>query len=131
MEIAKGFKLDSGKNRSRNLIMKSIHTEDQAKAKAFCDKTKSEQKEILTSNMMKCKSFLDAIQKSPDQANKGNWKVEEASLILKSKVICTTLSMAGIERLEALKGHIDYLIVDEACQAIEPSCLIPFELDPK
>ena len=131
MKIAGGLKLDSEKIRVRSLIMKSIHTENPAKAKAFCEKTKSEQNEILENNKAKCQSFLDAIKKSPDQAGKGNWKVEEASLILKSKVICTTLSMAGIERLEALKGHVDYLIVDEACQAIEPSCLIPFELDPK
>ena len=39
--------------------------------------------------------------------------------------------MAGIERLELVRGEVDYLIVDEACQAIEPSCLIPFNLDPK
>ena len=39
--------------------------------------------------------------------------------------------MAGIERLEVNKGMIDYLIIDEACQATEPSCLIPFNLNPK
>ena len=39
--------------------------------------------------------------------------------------------MAGNERLEIARGTIDYLIVDEACQAIEQSCLIPFNLDPK
>mmetsp|Transcript_1814 Transcript_1814/g.2603 ORF Transcript_1814/g.2603 Transcript_1814/m.2603 type:complete len:85 (+) Transcript_1814:2703-2957(+) len=39
--------------------------------------------------------------------------------------------MAGIERLEIARGNIDYLIIDEACQAIEPSCLIPFNLEPK
>ena len=39
--------------------------------------------------------------------------------------------MAGIERLEIMRGHVDYLIVDEACQAIEQSCLIPFNLNPK
>ena len=111
--------------------MKAIHTENPAKAKDFCLKSKSTQKEILEANIVKCKNFLEAIEKSPDQAAKGHARIQEASLILKSKVICTTLSMAGIERLEALKGHVDYLIVDEACQAIEPSCLIPFELSPK
>ena len=30
-----------------------------------------------------------------------------------------------------MKGEIDYLIVDEACQCIEQSTLIPFELEPK
>ena len=66
-----------------------------------------------------------------DGKSKGDWKYAENSLILKTPVICTTLSMAGIERLGIARGAIDYLIVDEACQAIEPSCLIPFNLEPK
>lgn len=39
--------------------------------------------------------------------------------------------MAGIERLELIRNGVDYLIIDEACQAIEPSSLIPFDLGPK
>ena len=39
--------------------------------------------------------------------------------------------MAGNEKLEIAKNTFDYLIVDEACQCIEPSTLIPFELAPK
>ena len=58
-------------------------------------------------------------------------KYAENSLIYKTPVLCTTLAMAGIERLEIARGTIDYLIVDEACQAVEPSVLIPFNLDPK
>jgi len=61
----------------------------------------------------------------------GDWKYQENALILKTPILCTTLSMAGIEKLEIMKDMVDYLIVDEACQAIEPSCLIPFELSPK
>jgi superfamily I DNA and/or RNA helicase len=34
--------------------------------------------------------------------------------------------MAGIEKLKLLQDSIDYLIVDEACQSIEPATLIPF-----
>ena len=39
--------------------------------------------------------------------------------------------MSGIEKLDIAKDLIDYLIIDEACQCIEPSTLIPFELGPK
>lgn len=39
--------------------------------------------------------------------------------------------MSGHEKLEFTKDTFDYLIVDEACQCIEPSSLIPFELAPK
>jgi hypothetical protein len=38
--------------------------------------------------------------------------------------------MAGIEKLKLLQDSIDYLIVDEACQSIEPATLIPFQLNP-
>ena len=50
-----------------------------------------------------------------DPNRKGDWKFAENSLIYKTPVICTTLSMAGIERLEITRGIVDYLIVDEAC----------------
>ncbi len=41
--------------------------------------------------------------------------------------------MSGIDKLEraVTLGEFEYLIVDEACQCIEPSCLIPFALGPK
>jgi hypothetical protein len=49
----------------------------------------------------------------------GDWKYQENALILKTPILCTTLAMAGIEKLEIAKDMVDYLIVDEACQAIE------------
>ena len=39
--------------------------------------------------------------------------------------------MSGVEKLDIVKDKFDYLIIDEACQCIEPSTLIPFELGPK
>jgi senataxin len=39
--------------------------------------------------------------------------------------------MAGIERMEIVKNKFEYLVIDEACQCIEPSTLIPFEMGPK
>ena len=33
--------------------------------------------------------------------------------------------------MDLVKDAVDYLIIDEACQAIELSTLIPFELGPK
>ena len=41
------------------------------------------------------------------------------------------MAISGTEKLDIVKGEIDYLIVDEACQCIEQSTLIPFELEPK
>ena len=61
----------------------------------------------------------------------GDWRYQENHIIIKSKILCTTLSMSGIEKLDIVKNQVDYLIIDEACQAIEPSTLVPFELGPK
>ncbi len=61
----------------------------------------------------------------------GDRRYVENDLIHRSNIICTTLSMSGIERLDIIKDKVEYLIIDEACQAIELSTLIPFELGPK
>lgn len=45
----------------------------------------------------------------------GDWKYEENALVIKTKIICSTLSMAGIEKMQLMKDQVDYLIVDEAC----------------
>lgn len=61
----------------------------------------------------------------------GDRRYQENSLLLKARLVCTTLSMAGQERMEIVRNKFDYLVIDEACQCIEPSTLIPFELNPK
>ena len=62
---------------------------------------------------------------------KGDWQYAQSSLILRTPLLFTTLSTAGIDRLEVCRDAVDYLIIDEACQSTELSCLIPFELNPK
>ncbi len=53
-------------------------------------------------------------------------------IIQKAQIICTTLSMSAVEKLDCIgKDEIEYLIVDEACQCVELNCLIPFEHEPK
>jgi superfamily I DNA and/or RNA helicase len=69
----------------------------------------------------------------------GYQKTKQENIFMKSaKILFTTLSMAGGEKMlredEDTKqplNKFDYLIVDEACQCIEPSGLIPFCLNPK
>ena len=60
-----------------------------------------------------------------------DWKQCENEMILSSKIVCCTLAISGSEKLEILRDQVDYLIIDEACQAIEMATLIPFELAPK
>ncbi len=39
----------------------------------------------------------------------------EKSIIEKAQIICTTLSMSAIEKLDIIGTGVEYLIVDEAC----------------
>jgi superfamily I DNA and/or RNA helicase len=39
----------------------------------------------------------------------------QTALINNSRIICTTLSMAGHRQIRNIKNNIEYLIIDEAC----------------
>ena len=66
-----------------------------------------------------------------NQNSQADWREIEEGIIKRARIVCTTLSMSGLEKLEVLKDHLEYLIIDEACQCTEPSTLIPFALAPK
>jgi senataxin len=63
-----------------------------------------------------------------NQNTQTDWREVEEGIIKNARIICTTLSMSGIEKLEIMKDKFEYLIIDEACQSTEPSTLIPFSL---
>ena len=63
-----------------------------------------------------------------NQNQPGDWREVEEGIIKKARIVCTTLSMSGIDKLDILKGAFEYLIIDEACQSTEPSTLIPFSM---
>ena len=50
----------------------------------------------------------------------------EHDILVSTPILCTTLNNAGNERLKRINLSYEYLIVDEASQCVEPSCLIPF-----
>ena len=50
----------------------------------------------------------------------------EHDVLVSTPILCTTLNNAGNERLKKIKLSYEYLIIDEASQCVEPSCLIPF-----
>lgn len=45
----------------------------------------------------------------------GDWIYHQNKLLMHSKIICSTLSMSGIEKLELTMDQFDYLLIDEAC----------------
>ena len=91
-----------------------------------------EQLEFLARQHAKDVRWLKELQSAEVlKQSKSDWQYVENSLILRSQLVCCTLSMAGIEKMNIVKDLFDYLIIDEACQCIEPSTLIPFQLGPK
>jgi predicted DNA helicase len=84
------------------------------------------------SNIKKCRFEISRIYE--ERAAQNN-QMDSRRLELKEKllaeadVICCTLSGAGHDALNGLINHIKVLIVDEAAQATEPSCLIPLRFN--
>ena len=53
-------------------------------------------------------------------------------ILSKARIVCTTLSMSASEMFNNFSlGDFEYLIVDEACQSVELTNLIPFQHEPK
>ena len=56
----------------------------------------------------------------------------QQKIMNKARVVCSTLSMSASEMFTNFKeGDFEYLIVDEACQCVELSNLIPFYHEPQ
>lgn len=74
---------------------------------------------------------LEAIR--PAKAKKGNLFAHiKQYFIHRAEVIFTTLSACGRHcMIDHAKGHIDFVIVDEAGQSVEAETLIPLQLEPK
>ncbi len=82
-------------------------------------------------------------KKSSQHSNKGrksrhiNYNNERQKILSQCHVICTTLSGAGskafieaVSRDQFPQSEFDAVIIDEACQGSEMSCLIPFKYNP-
>lgn len=68
----------------------------------------------LKDNLKKNSSFID-----------GTKQTLRNKVVAEAQVICTTLSSSGIDLLSKLQ--FDVVIIDEACQAVETSALIPLQ----
>ncbi|CAG9311914.1 unnamed protein product [Blepharisma stoltei] len=77
------------------------------------------EKNTLTSNMYRIKHNRD---KYRDRR-----KAQELDILCKSDIIFCTLSGAGSKEIQAVPHDFDYVLIDEACQSIELSTLIPLQ----
>ena len=86
----------------------------------FLSKDKIKNAEKLKLLESKRQALMKALSK-----NKYEKQNYEYYLLSNTPILCTTLNNAGNERLKKTKLNYDYLIIDEACQCVEPSSLIP------
>ena len=116
--------------------MQSLISPNLKKLKDWLKKNPSinEQRRALVQIREKIVMQGQKIKKSIEEntlAAGGDRRYQENSIVHRAKIVMTTLAMSGTERLEIAKDKFEYLIIDEACQCIEPSTLIPFSLNPQ
>lgn len=70
-------------------------------------------------------------EKRSNQEAVSNRKQKAFDIINKANIIFTTLSAAASKEMLYLNHDMDYLIIDEACQSVELSTLIPFQYKAK
>ncbi|CDW72124.1 splicing endonuclease positive effector [Stylonychia lemnae] len=123
--------------RSRLVDLLKLLYRDSEKVQRFLMQNKDEKLKtlsLLRDNYEKEKQKLSSEEPLIDQKQNPKTKKKdiELAIIRRAQIICTTLSMSASEKLEAIKlGEVEYLIVDEACQCVELTNLIPFEHEPK
>ena len=111
--------LNNEYNSSLELVNKEIE-----KYMKIIKKEKSKKNEFLENKLSELKTkryFL--IHQLTDLKNER--KKFEYDLISNTRILCTTLNSSGSDKLKKMHINFDYLIIDEACQCIEPSNLIP------
>lgn len=84
---------------------------------SLCDVTKEISLEYLTEQF----NSLNTTQRN----------LRKIDLLMKSDIICSTLSSSVHESLFLTKLNLDFLIIDESCQSVEPSTIIPLKHNPR
>jgi hypothetical protein len=109
------------KNEARQVEMdieKEERTQSKSKLKALHTKRKTLENKILRENL--ALSSTDDVRKAA-----------AAEILSKADVVFTTLSGAFSKDMELTGGGWNFVIVDEACQALELATLIPMQFDAK
>ena len=94
------------------------------------DLTNSKQSSSKSKNVQELKNQLWQVK---ENIRKGNKFIEDSRQNLRLKVlneaqvVCCTLSASGHEVISRIEGDFEMVIIDEACQAIELSSLIPLQ----
>ncbi|KAM0687316.1 DEAD-box type RNA helicase [Conglomerata obtusa] len=72
-------------------------------------------------------SILESYQANPNK----NKSIIRMKLLEEADIICSTLSSSASDFLTSKNLNLDLLIIDEACQCVETSCIIPLRHNPR
>ena len=86
--------------------------------------------ERMTKDLEEIKENLIKNQKNKQTSEKREREIKN-EFLRKTQVFFSTHSAAGSQSLKDLAFNIDYVIIDEATQSLEPSCLIPMQYGAK
>ena len=113
---APGFEGLTMENKQHVTFIQRLYKQSYRDVKKFlATKTHDQQLAFFEKDIDFRQRKLKDLLNHEDQKVKGDWEFAENNLMLKSQIICCTLSMAGIPKLDLVKNGIDYLIIDEAC----------------
>ena len=118
-------------NKTRTEIIDSDDETDNVKVStAITMPNRSVNSNLIGKSFQELKNQLWQVK---DNIRKGNKFIEDSRQNLRLKVlneaqvVCCTLSASGHEVISRIEGDFEMVIIDEACQAIELSSLIPLQ----
>lgn len=112
-----------------NDLMKSLEKFDKALQKARDNK----KEHVIVELEQKRSGFQQQlfIAKRQNLSFKERKKEAESKFLNSANIIFSTLSAAGSKEMMSINHSFDYIIIDEACQSVELSSLIPFQFGAK
>ncbi|CAI2368004.1 unnamed protein product [Moneuplotes crassus] len=106
--------------------MKRLYKIMSASMKEEFEQTNLYQRRLQILANMKLKSEQDMKELKNKNSSETSRRINsEKEILTEVKIICTTLSMSGIDKIEKMDFCFSHLIIDEACQCTEISALIP------
>jgi len=95
----------------------------------------TKQKSLLETKLSEMRQILELGQLGYKNLSRDELDQYKAQILSETQIICTTLSQMGKRLVQDYFSKanisIEYLIIDEACQSVELSSLIPMQYKPK
>ena len=121
------------------LLEKAFDAKDIKNFRSWAGKSQkallTKQKSLLETELSELRQILELGQLGYKNLSRDELDQYKAQILSETQIICTTLSQMGKRLVQDYFSKanisIEYLIIDEACQSVELSSLIPMQYKPK